>query len=452
MVENTDVHMTDADAAAAAAAAAAMAAAAVSAAAAANGAGGSTGTQDESNQSGSVDAVAQRFQSLAVGLSAAEQEALLAAAERRKAQLAEEAEKAAAQEECRALQARMDAIRARFGLPADEVVSTSNVNDVALVGLLQRLLQQETRRPVHASDEGNAGSGGSKASLAKSMNRPKVWEGSGGGSRRAAVFLREIKQWAELHGGKGEDILQSYLGDRVKGLFLQQMDAWAADGIDATWDRMCSAFCTIVGETEAEEKAKSLDDFTGFKVRQKKHQSLGEYKVYFQNELLRAGGGLPEAWAVRFFINGLGSRELKAACQPELTAGKIGTVDEAFICAKGQEAKLLTAGIQPFSATQHNGSASGTLASVQGTRNGGSHQGQQGNRHGKRTREPGSGSKAPPRKLPSWVHRNAQGYLVDNEGHFVCSICYGTRGDPKATEQGHLCTKNFHKLPAAPRK
>jgi hypothetical protein len=332
-------------------------------------------------------------------------------------------------------------------------MSTSNVNDTVLVGLLQRLLQQETRRPVDVSDEGNAGSGGSKASLAKSMNRPKVWEGSSGGNRRAAVFLREIKQWAELHGWKGEDILQSYLGDRVKGLFLKQVDAWAADGVEINWDRMCSAFCTIVGETEAEEKTKSLNDFTGFKVRQKKHQSLGEYKVYFQNELLRAGGGLPEEWAVRFFLNGLGSIKLKAACQPALTAGKLSTVDEAFLCAKGQEAKLLAAGIQPYSGIQHDGPVHGMLATVQGHGNGGGHKGQQDNR--KRAREhgsgSGSGSQAPANKLPAWLHRNDKGYLVDKQNRHRCHLCHGLKAVPQATPQGHLCTRDFHAPPGPPR-
>lgn len=432
-------------------------------AAAADEAGGSV-PRVEGVQARSLDVIAQRFEALAVGLSPAEQEALLAAVERQRAQFAQDREREEQMAEYRRLQEQLTALATRLNIapPSAEAVSTSAgravdaANDTALLhSLLQRYLQQEARRPVDVSDEGTAGSGGSKAALAKSMNRPKVWEGSSGGNRRAIVFLREIKTWAELHGGKGEDILQSYLGDRVKGLFIQQLDAWAAEGIEATWDRMCQAFCTIVGETEAEEKAKSLDDFTGFKVRQKKHQSLGEYKVYFQNELLRAGGGLPEPWAVRFFINGLGSRELKAACQPELTAGKIKTVDEAFICAKGQEAKLLAAGIQPYSGLQHNssGSGSGTLASVQGTsRNGGGRNGQQGNRSGvKRPREQGSHAEHLSKRLPLGLHKNKNGFLVDESGAFRCNRCHGTKDKPNCLEDGNLCMKGFHKPPGPPR-
>lgn len=461
-----DVDIDDTQAAAAGAPATAVAAVATTTpvvTAAAGEAGGSV-PRVEVEHTRSLEVISQRFEAMAVGLSPAEQEALLAAVERRRAQLAQDKEREEQMAEYRRLQEQLNALATRLNIapPSTDTVSTSSghavdvVNDAAILhGLLQRFLQQETRRPVDVSGEGTAGPGGSKAALAKSMNRPKVWEGPSGGTRRAIVFLREIKTWAELHGGKGEDILQSYLGDRVKGLFIQQLDAWAAEGIEATWDRMCEAFCTIVGETEAEEKAKSLDDFTGFKVRQKKHQSLGEYKVYFQNELLRAGGGLPEPWAVRFFINGLGSRELKAACQPELTAGKIKTVDEAFICAKGQEAKLLAAGIQPYSGLPHNssGSGSGTLAFVQGKpRNGGGHNGQQSNRSGvKRPREQGYQAGQHSKPLPKGWSKNRNGFLVDESGNFRCTRCHGTRDRPSCIEDGSVCSKGFHRPPGPPR-
>lgn len=423
---------------------------------------GTVGSSNPAAQQRPADVAAQRLQQLTVGLSSAHTEALLAAAERELARLAQENERAAALAEHNELMERVRALEDRWNIPNAAVGGPNHSSDALLQVLLQRYLQQEVRRDVDGSGEGNAGPSGSKASLAKSMNKPKVWEGSNGGERRAVIFLREVKAWAELHGGRGEDILQNYLGDKVKGLFIQQLDAWQTEGIEATWERMCEAFCTIVGETEEEDKAKALDDLASLRVRQRRNHTLGEYKVYFQHELLRAGGGVPDALAVRWFINGLGCKELRSACQPDLTAGKLKNVDDAFLCAKGQEAKLSAVGIRPFNSAQHNAAsnASGTVASMQGKPSRGGNKQAQHNGHGQGGKRPHTQAFARgpaqqhkrPRNLPALpagLFYNNNGLPVDSNGVFVCSKCYGKKDEPK---QG--CTKHFHpvnkQLPGPP--
>jgi hypothetical protein len=396
----------------------------------------------------SADAAAQRLQQLTVGLSAAQTQALLQAAERELARQALEDERAALMAQYNTLRDQTRALEERLGI--EPVGKPNNSNDALLHALLQKYLRQDSRQDV---EEGPGDR--SKASLAKSMNRPKVWDGSNGGERRAAIFLREVKAWAELHGWRGEDILQNYLGDKVKSLFIQQLDAWEAEGIAVNWQKMCQAFCTIVGETEEEEKAKALDDLAGLRVRQKRSQSLGEYKVYFQHELLRAGGGVPDALAVRWFINGLGCKDLRSACQPDLTAGKLKSVDDAFLCAKGQEAKLAAVGTRPFCSTQHHGAStsSGTVAPLQAKpRAGGTHHQGQGHSGNKRSHGQafGQGQAKPNKKQLPPGFRMVNNYPVNREGVHVCSNCFGTKDSPAPD-----CTKRFHtanrSLPPPPR-
>lgn len=422
---------------------------------AANGAGTSN-VQQPAVQTITADDAAQRFQALLVNATPAEREAMLAAAQAQVVRNREQQERDAAVAQYQQLLAQADALRTRWNIQCDNEVSASSSRDALLEVLLQRYVQLETRQNVGGSGEGNAGSGSSKASLAKSMNRPKLWEGSNGGERRAVIFLREVQAWAELHGVRGEDILQNYLGDKVKAIFVKQLDAWRSEGVEVTWDRMCSTFCTIVGETEEDDTSKALDELSGLKVRQKRNQSLGEFKVHFQHEMLRAGGGVPDGLAVRWFLFGLGCKELRSACQPDLTAGKLRTVDDAYLCAKGQEAKLAAVGIRPFHlAHQHAASqSSGAVASLQGkpVQGGNKHRGGQVAKrpHTQAFTKPFASSNKKSRTLPDLppgFFYNAQGYPVHANNVARCSRCLGTKEAP-----ANDCTKRFHHaLPAPPR-
>lgn len=424
------------------------------------GAGPSNLQQPAAAQLLSADEAAMQLQALLMNANPADRAAMLAAAQAHVTRTREQQEREAAALEYQQLMARAGALAQRYNIPSGEPVSTSP-RDALIELLLQRHLQQGGRQvDVDGSGEGNAVPGGSKASLAKSMNKPKVWEGSNGGERRAGIFLKEVQEWAELHGAQGQDILQNYLGDKVKSLFIQQVDAWKSEGVEVTWDRMCSAFCTIVGETEDDDKAKALDDLSGLRVRQRKNQTLGEFKVHFQHEMLRAGGGMPNELAVRWFIYGLGCKELRSACQPDLTAGKLKDVDAAFLCAKGQEAKLSAVGIRPFhSAHQAASNTSGAVATLQGkSGQGGNKRGGPSNQGPKRqhsqafTRASTQSFNKKPRQLPElppgifYDHRNLP---VNTNNEPVCSRCYSTKEQPV-----NGCAKAFHpanKLPAPPR-
>lgn len=403
-------------------------------------------------QAPAADDAAQQLQALMMNANPADRASILAAARAHLERNREQQERDAAIAQIQQWRAQEDALRARFNIPRNEVGPNSS-RDALLEVLLQRYLEHETRRDVDGSGEGNAGPSGSKASLAKSMNKPKVWEGSNGGERRAVIFLREVQAWAELHGARGEDILQNYLGDKVKGLFIQQLDAWRSEGVALTWERMCSAFCTIVGETEEDDKGKALDDLSGLKVRQKRNQSLGEFKVHFQHEMLRAGGGVSDALAVRWFLFGLGCKELRSACQPDLKAGKLRNVDDAYMCAKGQEARLSALGVRPFHLAHHHATShsSGAVAALQGKPNQGGHkQGAKRSHVQAFNKSFGSNSKKSRSglpELPPGIFYNAQGFPVDANNVPRCSRCFGTKEAPV-----NDCLKRFHiALPGPPK-
>jgi hypothetical protein len=150
-----------------------------------------------------------------------------------------------------------------------------------------------------------------------------------------------------VQGAQKEIILPSYMGSQVRDLYEQQLKDWERKGIEITWERMCDAFKRIVGQPDDIDQGKALDEFTKGQVVQLANMNLSSYKLYFEHKLMVARNVSSEL-AVRYFINGLGSKHLRAACQPELDANRFNNVEEAYLFVRGQERRLAHENIKPF--------------------------------------------------------------------------------------------------------
>lgn len=224
---------------------------------------------------------------------------------------------------------------------------------------LAQLEEEERRAQVsNPSEYGSAGSGSTGADRAgampestqranvKAMRAPVCW-GDSRGSRRADTFLAEVAVYVDACGGSKELALPTYISGETRELWEQQSRAWAQQGVQPTWDMMCQAFKSLVGHWEEQEAAQTLATFVAGGVKQKAGQTLAAYKVMFNNKLLLAGA-VSQELAVLYFVNGLGCKQLKAECQPELVAGRLKDVEAAYQFARGEERRLAGLGVKSF--------------------------------------------------------------------------------------------------------
>jgi hypothetical protein len=256
---------------------------------------------------------------------------------------------------------------------------------------------------AHAMSEATAklhAAQGNSSSIAKALNKPVVWTHDANGTKRADTWLKQLHAYAVAHGVQPQTILPSYLGAAVGTLYDDYVQSWDAKGIQPSWEDVCIAFKSIVGQRADLEQSKAIDDLAHLRVKQLTNQSILAYKVRLQHKIMVAGNINP-ALQVMWFISGLGSTALRAECQPELVGGQLKTIDDAYHLAIGKERMLEERGSKPYGVdVQLQGASSQGAPKATGSVNA----------IAKSTKK---GKK-----------------LVNENGEFVCCKCNGTQAHP----------------------
>lgn len=203
----------------------------------------------------------------------------------------------------------------------------------------------EATATAFASSSGNS-------SIAKALNKPLTWSNDANGTRRADIWLQQIKSYADAHGVEPQSIIESYLGPAIGNLYNDRVQAWAKQYKQPTWLEVCTAFKDMVGQRTDHEQVKVVDDLVQLRVKQLSNQSLFTFKVKLQHKIM-VSGLVGDELAVNWFITGLGSNPLRADCQPALTNGRLKTLDDAYEHAIGLERMLEAKGTKPFGSDPH---------------------------------------------------------------------------------------------------
>jgi hypothetical protein len=265
-----------------------------------------------------------------------------------------EQERARKRTKLEGLLAQTAELQKELGEPSSGVsLGTDRLADRVLHGMLASLAGRRDAVPVQ-----NAAA---NSSMARALNKPSTWEHDMQGTRRAA-WLKQIEAFAIAHQVEPHTILPSYLGPSIAALYDGCVLSWQNQGKAPSWHEACAAFKTIVGQQTELEQAKTLDDLAQLRIKQLPSQSLFAYKVKLQHKIMVAGD-INTQLQIHWFINGLGSEELRAEMQPELMSGRIQSVDEAFDLATGKERMLAGKHVKPFGQDPHT--QAGKVGSVQ---------------------------------------------------------------------------------------